>query len=170
MNLYEINREIEQLECACEDGLLIDAETGELILFEDALNELRMARAEKIENIALWIKNLASDVAALEAEEERLMKRRNATEAKIERLKAYLQSALVREDGTAERFSTPRCTVTVRRGLGKVIVTDEKILPAEFFEEVTTRKVAKMNIKEVLSRGIEVPGAHLEQTRSVIVR
>ena len=55
MNLYEINREI----LAC-----IDYETGE-ILDEGRLNSLEIEREKKIENVALWIKNLESEAAAL---------------------------------------------------------------------------------------------------------
>ena len=170
MNLYQINAEIEQLENACEDGMLIDEETGELITFDEALRQLRMAKEEKIENVALWVKNLTAESAAIYAEEESLAKRRKATDAKCERLKAYLISALMREDGSAERFKSARCTVTVRSNPVKVTITDEKKLPAEFFAETITRRADKVQIKEVLSRGIDIPGAVLERTRSVMIK
>lgn len=170
MNIYQINAEIEHLEYACEDGLLIDEETGELITFDEALRQLKMAKEEKIENVALWVKNLTAESAAIYAEEESLAKRRKAVDAKCERLKAYLISALMREDGTAEKFKTARCTVTVRKNPVKVTITDEKKLPAEFFAETITRKADKAQIKEVLTRGIAVPGAVLEQTRGVLIK
>lgn len=170
MNIYQINAQIEQLESACEDGLLIDEETGELLTFGDALNQLRMAREEKIENVALWVKNLTAEAAAIAAEEESLAKRRKAAEAKAESLKGYLVSALMREDGTAEKFSTARCAVSVRKNPARVTISDEKLIPGEFFTETVTRKADKMQIKEVLARGIDVPGARLEQTRSVMIK
>ena len=55
MNLYQINAEIEQLENAVEDGMLIDEETGELLTFEQALDQLHMMKTEKVENIALLL-------------------------------------------------------------------------------------------------------------------
>ena len=61
-NLYEIN---ESIVAAFERG--IDAETGE-ILSEKALEELaklEMERDEKVEGIALWIKNLLADAEVL---------------------------------------------------------------------------------------------------------
>lgn len=58
-NLYDINSEI--LSC-------IDAETGEIIDVE-RLQALQMEREQKVENVALWYKNLLSD-AAQYAEEE----------------------------------------------------------------------------------------------------
>ena len=170
MNLYQINRDIEQLECACEDGILIDAETGELIEFEQALEQLHMAREHKIENSALWIKNLTADASAMADEEESLAKRRKAAEAKIERLKRYLVNALLREDGTAEKFSTARCAVSIRKNPEKVVITCEKDIPKEFFTEIVTQKLVKTQVKEVLQRGIEVPGAKLVQERTAIVK
>lgn len=64
-NLYEIN---ESIVAAFERG--IDAETGE-ILSEKALEELaklEMERDEKVEGIALWIKNLLADAEVLKKE------------------------------------------------------------------------------------------------------
>lgn len=170
MNLYQINAEIQQLENACEDGLLIDAETGELLTFADALEQLHMAREKKIENVALWIKNLTADTVAIKAEEESLAKRRGAEEAKIDRLKDYLLSALMRDDGTIEKFHTARCAISIRKNPVRVAISDEAAIPNEFFTETVLRKADKAQLKEVLARGIEVPGARLEQTRSVTIK
>lgn len=170
MNLYQINAQIEQLENAVEDGILIDEETGELMTIAQALEQLKMDKSEKIENIALWCKNLASDVAVLKAEEDNLGKRRKAAEAKIESLKGYLMGALMHEDGTADKFRTARTTVSVRRNAPSVIISDEALLPKEFKIQKIETAPDKKSIAEVLKRGIEVPGAHLESTRSVIIK
>ncbi|MFR3602780.1 MAG: siphovirus Gp157 family protein [Faecalibacterium sp.] len=37
------------------------------------LEELNMAKAEKVDNIACWVKNLEADVAAFEAQEKALL-------------------------------------------------------------------------------------------------
>lgn len=78
-NLYEIN---ESIVAAFERG--IDAETGE-ILSEKALEELaklEMERDEKVEGIALWIKNLLADAEVLKKEKRCLnsAKRQRKTE------------------------------------------------------------------------------------------
>ena len=57
MTLYEINQEIESV---LENA--IDMETGEIS--EEALqkiNELQMAKDVKVENVALWHKNLLAE-------------------------------------------------------------------------------------------------------------
>ena len=170
MNLYQINAEIEQLEHAVEDGLLIDEETGELLTLEDALDQLRMERAAKMENIALWCKNLASDVVALKAEEDNLAKRRREAEAKQARLKAYLLGAMTQADGRVLPFHGTKAVVTVRNNAPSVKISDEALLPMEFKIQKIEVVPDKNSIKEVLKRGIEVPGAHLERTRSVFIK
>lgn len=170
MNLFQINAEIEQLENAVEDGLLIDEETGELMTLEQALDQLQMMKTEKVENIALFIRNLDAESVALKAEEERFAKRRKAAEAKSERLRAYLLSALTKEDGTTEKVKTTRVNVSVRLSGPSVVFTDESLLPMEFKIQKIEVKPDKASIKEVLSRGIEVPGAKLERGRNVVIK
>lgn len=160
MNLYQINAEIERLENACEDGLE----------FEYALEQLRMERAEKIENIALQVKNFAAIAAAIRAEEESLAKRREALETKINRNKRWLANTLIHADGKTERIISGRCMVSVRNNPPKVVVTNELDIPKNYITETVLRKVDKAQLKEVLARGIEVPGARLEQTRSVMIK
>src|SRR5699024_2065350 len=84
MNLYEINREI--LSC-------IDYETGE-ILDVQRLEMLEIAKEKKIENVALWIKNLESEAAALKKEKDSFTQREKSTKNKIESLKKYLENAI----------------------------------------------------------------------------
>ena len=54
MKLYEINEQI----MAC-----IDSETGEVI-DPEKLNDLQIAKDEKIENLALWYKDLLAEANA----------------------------------------------------------------------------------------------------------
>ena len=96
MNLYEINSQI--LDC-------IDQETGE-VMDIDRLEELNMAKAEKVDNIACWVKNLEADVAAFEAQEKAFADRKAAAKRKIDSLKHYLTDAL-----GGQNFSSDRCEV-----------------------------------------------------------
>lgn len=78
-SLYEINSQIEQAW-----GAAVDPDTGEIIN-EDALQELdglTMQREEKLENLALFYKNLSAEAEALKAEKMRLAARQAAAEKK----------------------------------------------------------------------------------------
>ena len=100
MTLYEIDQAIQGL---------VDPETGELMDYE-AFAALQMDRDAKIENMALWYKDLMADAKAIKEEADTLNERRKALENKAERLKSYLSLAL---DG--EKFQTARCSVTFRK-------------------------------------------------------
>ena len=76
MTLYEIDQNI--MDCW-------DPETGE-ILDEQRLDSLLMDRNDKIEGIALYIKNLRSDAAAIKAEKDALGQRQKSAENKAESL------------------------------------------------------------------------------------
>lgn len=169
MNIWEIDKAMREIEALEADEELIDLDTGEVISVADALEKLEMARETKIENAAMMVKNLNAEAAAIKAEEEKLAKRRKAIENKADEVKQFLVRALTREDGTSEKFRTARAAVTVKLNPAKVIISDEKLLPEVFFREIIDRKPDKEQIKEVLSRGIEVPGAALERGRSVMI-
>lgn len=169
MNIWEIDKRMSEIMALEADEELIDLETGEVITVEEAMARLEMAREEKIENAALAVKNLTAQAAAIKAEEERLSKRRKTLEAKAEGFKGYLVAALTREDGTSEKFTTARAAVTVKMNPARVVISDEKLLPEVFFREIIDRRPDRAQIKEVLSRGIEVPGAALERGRSVMI-
>ena len=154
MTLYEIDENI----LAC-----VDTETGEII---DAgkLEELQMARDEKIENIGLWIKDLTAEAEAIKAEEQNLKKRRQVAENKAKNLKTYLDYAL---DG--QKFRTPRLSISFRRS-ESVNVTDPSKLPDELVETVIDIKPLKAEIKKAIKAGLIVDGAELVQALNIQVR
>lgn len=169
MTLYDIDAQIAALEDAAEDDMLIDAETGELISVSQALDALRMERETKIENVACWVKNLSAEADAIREEENRLVKRRKAAETKAANLKAWLLAAMTREDGTTDKLKTGRVMVSVKRNPPSTVV-DDALLPSTYKVAKITYQPNKELIKRELLAGGEVPGAHLEYGRSVIIK
>ena len=169
MTLYDIDAQIAALEDAAEDDMLIDAETGELVSVAQALDALRMEREEKIENVACWVKNLISEADAIREEENRLIKRRKAAETKAANLKAWLLASMTREDGTTDKLKTGRVMVSVKRNPPSTVV-DEALLPSTYKVAKITYQANKELIKRELLAGGEVPGAHLEYGRSVVIK
>ena len=111
MKLYEINGELEKL---------IDSETGEISNIE-AFEQLSMERETKLENIALWIKNLESDATAIRAEEKALAERRRNMENRADGLRDYLAVML----GDGEKFETPRVKLSWRKSSAVTILIPE---------------------------------------------
>ena len=169
MTLYDIDAQIAALEDAAEDDMLIDAETGELISVSQALDALRMEREEKLENVACWVKNLSAEADAIREEENRLVKRRKAAETKAANLKAWLLAAMTREDGTTDKLKTGRVMVSVKRNPPSTVV-DDALLPSTYKVAKITYQPNKEMIKRELLAGGEVPGAHLEYGRSVVIK
>lgn len=87
-SLYEINSQIEQAW-----GAAVDPDTGEIINEEalQVLDGLTMQREEKLENLALFYKNLSAEAEALKAEKMRLAARQAAAEKRQRVLKSTLK-------------------------------------------------------------------------------
>lgn len=144
-SLYEIDMQI--LSC-------IDQETGEMI-DPERLENLFMERNQKIENVALWIKNLQSDVLAFEAEKKAFEKRKKDAENKIEGLKKWLAMAL-----QGDKFSTGKCAVSFRRS-EQVDIPDESLVPKEFMKEKIKYEPDRTAIKNAIKAGQEISGCLL---------
>ena len=152
-SLYEINAAI--LSC-------VDLDTGEIIDAEQ-LAALQMEREQKIENVALWYKNLLSDAAQYKAEKEAFAERERAAKAKAERLKEYLLDAL-----QGDAYKSTRVNITYRNS-SRVIVDDVLNLPPRFvrFAEPEPNKT---EIAAAIKNGEEVNGAHIENNVSMIIK
>lgn len=154
MKLYEIDVQI--LECC------IDQETGEIIDAEK-LEALQVEREQKIENVALWIKNLTAEITAYKAEKMAFAERQKKAEEKAESLKKWLADAL---GGT--NFKTTKAAVSFRK-TQSVQVSDIWALGEEFvkYADPTPDKNA---IKAALKAGQEVNGAELIESISVSIK
>lgn len=153
-SLYEIDQAI----MAC-----LDFETGE-ILDADRLNALQMERQDKVESVALWIKNLAADAIAYKAEKDAFAEREKAALKKIESLKNWLSCAL-----EGQKFSTWRCAVTFRKSEA-VEIEDEAMLPPEMKTEKITYSPNKTAIKEAIKAGTEIPGCKLVERMNPTIK
>lgn len=147
-SLYQIEQEM--LECC-------DLETGEII-DSARLDALQMERTAKLENVALWIKNLESDVEAYKMEMESFASRRKAAERKIEGLKTYLANAL-----GGEKFSTTKCAVSFRKSQSVDIKDEQFFVTWAMFNEredlITTKEPVpnRTAIKQALKEGLDMP-------------
>lgn len=154
MTLYEIDSAI--MDC-------IDAETGEII-DPAKLEALQMQRESKIENVALWVKNLKALTSAIKAEKDALAEREAIHKAKIESLSKWLVGAL-----NGAKFETPKVTISFRNSEA-VEITDESEIPAEYMREKVQTAPDKTAIKEALKSNFHVPGAILVQNKNIQIK
>lgn len=153
MNLYQIEQEI--LDC-------VDLETGEIIDI-DRIEELEMARDQKVENICLWIKNLNAEIEALKAEKKAFEQRQKTAENKMESLKRYMTNYL----GGAS-FKTAKVAVSFRKS-EKVAIAEGTLLPDEFlrFKEP---EVNKTELKKALKSGMLIEGCSLVESQNIQIK
>ncbi len=160
--LYDIDQEI--LDC-------VDLETGE-ILDSEKLDALQMEREAKLEGVALWVKDLNAEAAAVKEEADKLTARKRALDNKIAALKMWLLMAL---DG--QKLKTPRCNVYQTHSQ-KVVIDDEKALIDMFMSSPFGEKFLRMKepeidknaLKDSMKQGYEYEFAHLEETESVVIK
>ena len=160
--LYDIDQEI----LAC-----IDDETGE-ILDVEKLDALQMERERKLEGVALWVKDLKAEAAAVKEEADKLTARKKALDNKIETIKTWLLGAL---DG--EKLKTPRCNVYQTHSQRVNIPDEPKLIcflqtlnEPEKFLRFKDPELRKDEIKKALKDGTIIPGAELEETESVVIK
>lgn len=157
MNLYELSTAFQQVQ-----NMDLDPE-----VMQDTLDSIEDAIENKAENIAKLIRNLESDVAAYKEEEDRLKTKRQATENKVKWLKTYLEDNMKLTGKT--KFKSGMFNFSIQKNPASVNITDEKVIPEEFLIQQPP-KVDKTSLKEILKRGIEVPGAELKQTEGLRIR
>ena len=163
MTLYEI-----------EDAILncVDQETGEIIDAE-ALTALQMEREKKLEGVACWVKDLKAEAEAIASEIKALTARKKAAENKAERLKAWLAEVL-----EGEVFKTSKVRISYTHNSRLNVIDEQSVIdyiqthyqdPEELlkFQQPEIRKDA---VKAEIKNGVEIPGAFLEATESVVIK
>ena len=178
MKLYEIDAAIQKV----LDEIMVDPDTGEAKLDEEALAELQMEREKKLEGVALAIKNLSAEAAAIKAEEDNLAKRRKVLENKVDSMKGFLRTAL-----NGEKLKTARVSVSTSAGRQSCKIDDAWAVGKWFWKLAFDLESGKIDYKDyqrirdalnvqdqppkinasgckgLLQEGYEIPGAHLEE-------
>lgn len=152
-SLYEIDQRI---------LALVDEETGEITDFEQ-LDKLQLERELKIENLALWVKNLKSDEESYKAEKQAFEERQRQAKQKRERIEHYLSEVL---NGT--KFKTAKVECSFRKSQ-RVEVDDVFSLPEDFLK-YKDPEADKTAIKEAIKAGKEVAGARLVNTLNLQIK
>ena len=159
-SLYEINAQIEQAWSAA-----VDPETGEIISEEaaQAVEQLTMAREDKIENLALYYKNLTAEAKALKNEKLALEARQSAAEKKAESIKKYLASSM-----NGEKYKSEKVAISWRKS-ESVSVDENAFLPDDYmtFKEPVPYLTA---IKKALKAGEKIDGATLTSSNNIQIK
>lgn len=159
MNLYEIDNAINDL---------IDDDTGEIVDLL-AFNELNIERDKKIENIALYIKNLTSEINALKEEESNIKERISKKKNKVENLNKYL-SGYIQAVGL-NKFETSKVVIGFRKSSKVEIDNEEEFVNKykQFANEKVTYSIDKKSLKEYLKDN-ELLGARIIENKNINIK
>lgn len=161
MTLYEINQAILDT---------IDPETGEIIDVEK-LSELQMEREQKLEGVALWIKNLNAEAEAYKAEKEAFAEREKAAKNKAESLKKWLAYSL-----NGQKMSTQKVAISFRKSESVEIEDEERVITyaqKNGRDDLLSYKAPTVNksaIKAVIKTGKDIPGAVLVEKQNIQIK
>ena len=162
MRLYDINEQLERL-LMLESGDHVDTETGE-VLTKEAVDELNMAKEEKIESCLLFVKNMNAEASAIKEEIDKLTARMKAAKNKAEWCKEYVAGVLA-----GEKFKTAKVSVSYRTS-ESVELQGELIDVPHRFLRVKPAELDKTAVKEALKAGEEVPGCVLVTKQNMQIK
>lgn len=158
MKLYEINNEIFNILNS------VDEETGEIS--DDQFNqlaELQLAREEKIENTALYLKNVKAEIEAVKAEKDKFAKRQKALENNFENGKNYLKYEL-----HGEKYKSVKNNIYYGSS-ESVEITDTELVPENYLIPQEP-KIDRNAIKKALKAGENINGAELKKSEYIVIR
>ncbi len=163
MTLYEINKSVEDV---LNRMLIEQAESGEVSPeTANLFSELQIARDEKIENTACYIKNLLSDIKAIKDEENNLKARRVSLEAKVDSLEGYLSDML-----NYKKWDKSSKVAVSFRESKQTIIDDQSLIPSEFITTTTEDKIDLNGIKKAILDGAVIPGAHIQVNQNIQIK
>ena len=160
MTLWQIDERINKI---LENDFYIDEETGEVFLTED-LDKLDVERTEKIENVALYVKNLKYEAEAIKSEIDNLKSRAEIKKKKAEKLTNYLDKILC-----GEKLETPKVALSYRKSTA-VKIENEELLPDEFMTIKIDKKPNKVSIAKLLKNGKTITGCELIEKQNLQIK
>ena len=148
--------------------LVLD-ETMDLTVLEECLQTIEADITVKCENGIGLIRSLENLRDGMKTEAQRLTERQRIIDNRIRSIKEWYQRNL--DAMGKSKVETLRGTMAVQNNPPSLKVTDAEQIPICYLTFVPARyEVDKDAVKTALKAGEEVPGAHLEQGRSLRIR
>lgn len=161
MTIFEIDQQIADFPFETD-------ENGEITNL-DAFDALQMAREEKLENTALYVKELLAESAAIKAEIISMTERVKSKERKAESLKQYLAFAL-----NCECFESPKVKVSYRKTeaveVKDVFVEWARKNAPQYVRTKIEESPDKNEIKQALKSGQEIPFVELVENKNLVLK
>ncbi|MEK1362219.1 siphovirus Gp157 family protein [Limosilactobacillus fermentum] len=137
-------------------------------VLQDTLDAINDALEDKADNIAAWIDNLISASDRKKKKAKEWNESAKADLNKANNLKKYLIQELTYAG--KKKAETDRFLLNTRNNNPSTVIDDEKLIPDTFKTTKVTELVDKTAIKEAIKAGKDVPGAHLQASKSITIK
>ena len=159
MKLHEIANSIQAL----YDIADCDEET-----LQDTLESLEGEFEEKVQYLVSKALECESNADICKAESDRIAKRKQLFENRAKRIREYIQYEM--QIAGKQKLNYPLWTVYVQNNPAKVCVSDETLIPMNYWVEKIERSIDKKSILELLKTGEVIPGCTMEQGQSLRIK
>lgn len=172
MKFYEITNEVKNLEELFLQQ--IDAETGEIKdsqALEELDSEVKNALQNKTENIIQSLKMQEKYLEELQEELKNFQEFIKKQEKKHEAYKKYLIRNL--KEMEIKKVETPIGSLVYNETYSTDIYDDSlvpEVFKTEEIQQKTVVKVDKKEVKKLLQKGVEVPGARLVINNNLLIK
>jgi hypothetical protein len=156
LSLYTIADQYVQAFMKLADGDMPDD------VIDDTLESLEGEFTDKSTQVAMFIRNLEASAEAIKQAEAEMAKRRKATEARAERIRAYLKSNMERVG--VNKIESAWFNLVIKKNPPAVVIDAEDSIPDDYWKQPETPPLCidKKLIAQAIKDGFIVPGAHLQ--------
>ena len=159
MNLFELGQQYQAL---------ADREDLDPTVLADTLDSIDDTWSDKANNVAKWIESLDADVEWLTKKKRSISDELTYRKNLRANLMTYLTSAI--DDRGLKEVHTDDYILRPRNYKQRTVIDDEDKIPGEYKHTSTVVTADKNALYHDLKDGKNVPGAHLEPNRKVIIR
>lgn len=136
-------------------------------VYQDTLESIQIELESKVENVAKFIKEMEYENEAIKSEIDRIKKRYNSNEKKINWFKDYLQQELTKAD--LKKIKTPLFTISIAANKESVEEINMALIPHYYYNSETS-KLDKKQVLSDIKNGTEIKGVKIVQTESLRMR
>lgn len=162
MNLFELNEQYQQL---------ADRDDLDPTVLVDTLDSINDAWNDKLNNIAKWCESLDSDIDFLTKKKRSISDELSYRKNLRANLMTYLTSAI--DDRGLKEVHTDDYILRPRNYKQRTVIDDEDKIPGEYRNYAKYQgmyDIKKNDVYKALKDGKNVPGAHLEPNRKVMIK
>ena len=162
MNLFELGQQYQAL---------ADREDLDPTVLADTLDSIDDTWSDKANNIARWIESLDSDVDWLMKKKRSISDELSYRKNLRANLMTYLTSAI--DDRGLKEVHTDDYILRPRNYKQRTVIDDEDKIPGEYRNYAKYQgmyDIKKNDVYKALKDGKNVPGAHLEPNRKLMIK